>query len=843
MNWIGGTLSRSRNANAKGSLLLKQKNHFAKARVKLQNEQRPSLPEIQYFDFGEWKPENQIHGEHPSGLVKGTTSNQRTLDQFENVQRVVRKLRSLRPRKQEKKRKRSLINDTEGHVLPSGIAIPPVSPTIINSRAPSDSPSSRAEPVTRRSLKRRRTSASSTSDELYPLATLDTVEAKRCRLLQETDWVGIERQRRMSKPVKMRFTDAKDRDLIGRRRPLNDSAIDNRWDGRNSKPMKIPLMAPGGEEDGNWGPDGMSIRIGSTNANKGPISDEILDCGHSTELVRRSAHPRYKYEYESAGRASRPQHPTCKVTTPSGLRDGSSEPFHSLFSPEEVQQSGIAQLVEAATIAEDSTPPLLEDELQLPGDYHLPEPEPGFRLVFERTPQPPGQISDPNNGSTPIIRDFAYIERQLPGTVTKQTARPEDRNVHQDEIPGYATVEAAEPSTSPLSVATSRYMQELERQSFNSDAPRLFAPTPADKAAPSRAQPASKKNKAEEKQETTSVQEPKISMQPENAHSMAHLEPPEDENQYEDESWRNFVNLDDIRDSYENQQEPTRAQTPHVTTASAPPYEEKVPNQSPRPPSARKTPSPPLDDELIWQAFIFSSPNPKNQWILEDASPNPPPAKHTTSHKLSPTQPSMVAEASTSPWKQNPHLTGSMLSDSPSSPGSSSRQVQPSTSSPRDPDSTQPPRNPPYFSPSQSPPHPSLLTTTPPSTHQPSPNPPPQNPSNPSSLLAHASSSTDSPARTPSRLPNPAPQREKVIFKTPSRYVGSREPAAVHLGKAVGKSKGKGKGKGNQTRSLAEAVERAEQVVSSKGRRKSQARRDDDDGDVTDRDEIVDDWV
>ena len=282
MNWTGGSLSRSRNANTNVSVSIKQKNHFAKARVRLQNRRQPP-PEIQYFDFGEWKPESGVHGDRRSDPVgrKERASSQRTLDQFENVQGVVRKLKSLRPRNEARQgEERSPINDTEGHVLPSGIPIPPVSPILINSYSPSSTSIIQDESTLKRTSKRLRASTPSTSDEPDPLALLDSVESKRRKLLEENDWVGVERQRRMSKPIKMKFTDAKDRDLIGRRRPLNSGAVQNRWNVQGPRQMNLPLTAFYSEKspilprhfaDEYWSRGDIAIRIGSKDITTGPI--------------------------------------------------------------------------------------------------------------------------------------------------------------------------------------------------------------------------------------------------------------------------------------------------------------------------------------------------------------------------------------------------------------------------------------------------------------------------------------------------------------------------------------------------------------------------------------------
>ncbi len=885
MNWTGGALSRSRRANPKVSLSVKQKNHFAKARVKLQNGQRTSPPEIQYFDFGEWKPECGVHNDPLSNSVKKGNPSQRTLDQYENVQGVVRKLKSLRPRKEGNKRKRSIINDTEGHVLPSGIAIPPISPTIVTSRPPSSSSPTQAESSERNRL---RISTSSRSDELDSPASLDSVEAKRRKLLQESDWVGVERQKRIPKPVKMKFTDAKDRDLIGRRRPLNDCNVENRWTLQGSRPMKIPQWASDSEKprglhrglvDEYYSAGGISIRIGSAATNEGPISEEMLDCDLSPGAVQHSGPP------------ANPQHRRCKATAPSAFMKKSSEPFRSRFRPEKVEQSGIAQLVEAATIVNDDNLSLSEDKLQLPEDYHFPEPEPGYRLIFERTPQPYGQISEFNNGSSPFLRDFALPKGHLPRATAEQPASPEDRSALEEQISEHAPVGDADRNTSPLSIATSRYMQELENQSFGPGGPRLFAKTMANEAATARVQPFDGTDKTEGNRGIVGDRQPKNPAQPDEIQDKENIQQVGDE----DEIWRNFINLDDVNEFRSSQEQPTSKNKHCATVVSSVPEREQVLHQASANSNAPEAPPPSRDDdELVWRNFIFSDSSPHNdEWVIEEpASSESPPDDQISTYNPARTQTSMIAEVATSPVKQNPHLMDEvMLDDSTPVRDDASRYAHAPTSSAWSPDTTENESNmPQYISsyyPSDSPNRPSDPATASPSAHgttqsHPSSNQPlpkTRNPriSNPSSLLVEAShsptgatpyninnnnnsnpnpSSSDELSWTPSRLPAPPPKKEKIVFKKPSRYVGERAneaPEPVHLGRNVSKGKGgkekrsrNGNGNGKKT-SLAEAVERAKRRAAGKGRREG---RDEGGGreegereteEETDRDEIVDD--
>lgn len=855
MNWTGGALSRSRNAKSKVSLSVKQRNHFAKARVKLQNAQRPSPPAIQYFDFGEWKPESGgVHNDRHSNPVKQAIPSQRTLEQFENVQGVVKKLKSLRPRHQENKRKRSVIDDTEGHVLPSGIPIPPLSPTIISSRPPSRSSPILAKPTAKRTSKRLRTADPSASEELFPLAALDNVEAKRLKLLEMSDWVGIERQRRMSKPVKMSFTDAKDRELIGRRRPLNS---EKRGTVQPPRPMKIPLMTSYSEKrrgvhrglaDEYGSSDRVSIRIGSTGTTKGPDPDEILDRYQSPGLAH----------YDNAGEILKSQQQRRGVAHLSAISGESPEPFQSLFSPEEVkspesfqnlfsqeevEQSGIAQLVEAATIVEDENLPIAEDGLHLPESYHFPEPEPGFRLVFKQTPQPRGQNSGLSVGSSPIVRDFAFNGGQTPGAVIEQPARLEDRNVLKKQISELGPVEDGNPNTSPLSVATSRYIQELELQSFGSGGRKGFAKNTTNEAAIASVRPSVHGYKADRMRETSGDREIGISVKPNEVQAKENVQPAEDE----DEIWRKFFNLDSSHDFQTIPDQHTSTHVPQAPTIIASLHDKQV-LSSPKPTTQKAPPPSPDEDELIWRNFIFSDSDAiDHEWVIEEeekeASSASPHDTQTSNSARPP--PSMVAEVATSPLKQNPHLLDeSLLDDSVVAlEDDTSRYANVSTSTKSSPSiqtefiSRQPQQNQPY--PPHAPTQPSPIPTTSPSTHDnqsttstnlPLPSKPNHPlPSNPSSLQAEASSSSnpttnysiqylsppinnpssDELAWTPSRLPGPP---QKIVFRKPARYVGERaDPEPVHLGwkTSVEEKKRKGKGKGKGKTGLAEAVERA----------------------------------
>ncbi|CAF9918199.1 hypothetical protein IMSHALPRED_004235 [Imshaugia aleurites] len=911
MNWTGGALSRSRNASGEVSLSAKQKNHFAKARVKLGQGQRPSLPEIQFFDFGEWKPESGAQDDQRTDRVRQTGSSQRTLDQFENVQGVVKKLKSLRPRNEGDKRKRSPINDTEGYVLPSGIPVPPISPIAISSRSRSSLSPIEAESTTKRKIKRLRTTASSTSDELYPLAALDGVEAKRRKLLEQSDWVGIERQKRNSKPVKIDFTDARDRDLIGRRRPLNGSAVQNRWNVQGSRCLnRLPMASSSEKSHRNlaeeyWSADRLSIRIGETAVNVGPLSDDLLlERDHTPGPMKCSSLSIQPFGYRNAKSIPNTQHRRHEATHPSDFREESPGPFRSLFSHEEVEESGLAQLVKAANVADDENSSLAEDELKSLEDYHYPEPRPGFRLVFEKTPQPRGQASEPSESISPIVRDFAFPEGQLPGATIEPPARLEDPNVLREQISKYPGIEDALSGTSPLSVASSRYIQELEKQSkdvasvalasakssafpkplstpnfpwsatrpgpsprstedtFVSGGQRRFAENKAKTDATARAQSAVNENEAEEKRGTITDQEAKNLLQADEVQGKDTIQPTEDE----DEIWRNFVNIDESNDFQSIQEQPTGTPIPHTTTENPSMLKTQIANPASPESEPQKIPQPPPDDdELVWQRFIFSDSDPNDhEWIIEEPKrPDSPPANSTSAYNPARTQPSMVAEVATSPIKQNPHLLDEMLDASTPILDDASCYANASTSSPSivsdSPDRYSNQATTAFPAPCNSHPYPRALPLPPRNPQLPNPSsssassfplptrsiPPPS----PTGTTHKFSSESDELSWTPSRLPGPPTkekEKEKVVFKKPSRYVGERAsddaPEPLHLGRNVDR---RGMKEKTKKRSLGEAVQRAKDKMAGKVRERGSGRRDEGYGDEetgdTDRDDIVDD--
>ena len=209
MNWTGGGLSRSR--NAKKSLSSKQQQHFALKRAALQAHRSPQPIS---FDF-DYCQSVAVTAHIPSvgSLSKQRSLQQQTiLDDFENTRPLAKKLQNLNNHHGSKKRKRSPLEPTSSHTKPGAPTDKGNSPIVISSRPPSVSTSLLS-----------RTSKASQAQEHLDTSPDElnktSIETKRRRLLQTPDWVGL--GLRASEPVHMKFADPKDRDLIGRRRPVS----------------------------------------------------------------------------------------------------------------------------------------------------------------------------------------------------------------------------------------------------------------------------------------------------------------------------------------------------------------------------------------------------------------------------------------------------------------------------------------------------------------------------------------------------------------------------------------------------------------------------------------------
>lgn len=178
MNWTGGSLTKSRNAQS--SVTATQKKHFAKVRKRLYHGLQPPLD----LDFSTFEPHARITKRAPD---------QPTLlhvEQPNSDGEETQKLLQDAPNKDNRTPSKSRCSDH--HSCDDGSPLLPGSAT------------------GSRHLDKK---GMAISDE-------DEFEAKKKELFAMRDWCGLESTR----PVRMTFEDPADRDMIGRRRRVDQSA-------------------------------------------------------------------------------------------------------------------------------------------------------------------------------------------------------------------------------------------------------------------------------------------------------------------------------------------------------------------------------------------------------------------------------------------------------------------------------------------------------------------------------------------------------------------------------------------------------------------------------------------
>ena len=264
MNWNGGTLPRA-SKNAKASISTAQKRHFAKVRGKLRNG-LPSSPGLEFSMFEDAKRAgvrsyNEIGRHRAVSCVRNNQKDgesQTALDEFGNVATTIRHSGLVKSLHRKSRGNCSSIVDVERYSVQEGRSSTrsPI-PTLLSPRPSSASASKPLPAGTRES-----------SREASHISAAETLEAKRKYLLGTRDWVGLT----TTKPVHMKFAGVKDRDLIGKRRSLEERDYLGR-NGGDEKRVKtaysqnkgsIPLHVLIRDDS----PTEISIRVGSLKSRK-----------------------------------------------------------------------------------------------------------------------------------------------------------------------------------------------------------------------------------------------------------------------------------------------------------------------------------------------------------------------------------------------------------------------------------------------------------------------------------------------------------------------------------------------------------------------------------------------
>ena len=260
MNWTGGSLSRSRKQNANLSVV--QKRHFARARERLLHG-RPSPQHIDIPIFNDAETEDAIL----YGITKSVPNHHRerqgsqmTLDQFENIRPVVKQLQSLRPHCSLETTPPTPSSQPQSYTCCRG--------DYQTNPLPTKKPRYQGPAYFRKANEQ--LANSMTRSPITTPPAVDELEAKRRELLATFDWVGLERM----KPVRMKFVNAEDRDLIGKRRFVKGiQAANNAYVQQHRTPLlnacdKLNIMRTASHSS--TSPGKISVRIGSSRRDLSP---------------------------------------------------------------------------------------------------------------------------------------------------------------------------------------------------------------------------------------------------------------------------------------------------------------------------------------------------------------------------------------------------------------------------------------------------------------------------------------------------------------------------------------------------------------------------------------------
>lgn len=775
MNWTGGTLGRSRNART--SLSIIQKKHFAKARGKLQIG-RPSPPSVQFFELARLPHDSKGRDR----LKSASGCSQTKLGQCVDPGPSSTGLESFDWSKQPQKLKKMLI---EEHSDDESARDPSIN---INSSGSSvftlQVQAAMHQPVPN-----------------HPTSPATQLEAKRCQLLSMSDWVGISHL----KPAKVDFANFEDRDQIGKRRHLSQMDDKSRPHQAHSKRLKRttyfePPPFDGQESDISLSQADISVRIGSAvdrslthESEGGPqlshdhasvMSDEMLldeKLSDQAQSLSRSV----KSDISSrASTVAFSQYRHRRVLTSSAFIDNSTSPALETETLDNVDQGGPANLRRQAVCQSDGY--LVDGALHV--GFHTPQAPSQFRLAFDRTPRP---LLESPEASTkiPLIRDFRFE----PLTTGTASLRPKPIAESRSAIHAVQTAPSSTASNeithlSPFSKATSKDLTELQTQVNGHTQPVTPGRCETDKFSI---------------QERQLIPNGSNNLQGQVGNALRQVTPQE----VRLEADRNLQTVQDkevARDAFVERDvdERLNLQQPKPSRSLVPMLEARVTEALPKDRASTveyqdiERPTIAEDEEKIWRSFVFETDEESNEWDLGHQPENSPQDQSGRN------PPSMKAEVATSPNRQNPYLEeNSPFSPSSGPPGISSfagaspssslrcshvevpltqsrRQRSFSSTSPLLPRlSPSSPNQPSLLAEASSSSHnlsPSSISAQPSSTpHRSSNFPPPQYPS----------SDTDELAWSPARFSRPS-----VFSKKPGRHLGGRSahpPEPIIIGRKL----------------------------------------------------------
>lgn len=273
MNWTGGRLQR--HSKQGSSALNRQKQHFAKVRTALQNgslqHYPPFKPSFLRDDDGVLGGHLPPFGDRSTRHVGHPKSRQKALEEYDSVAPVAKRLSSLG----------SLSHHWGSRLQQEKVTSPRHG---VHADSPNSAQSSTSRDVQNRKkhfkrtktsprevLSRTRSNRSLSKDQL---SSEPLLEAKKRKLLEHDDWVGLA----LSRPVHMQFVSTTEKERIGKRRKI-ESSMRERLGGEarrvltpiegNNRNVRGPFMSGTLPHK-----DDISIRIGT----------DALVSRHSTQL-------------------------------------------------------------------------------------------------------------------------------------------------------------------------------------------------------------------------------------------------------------------------------------------------------------------------------------------------------------------------------------------------------------------------------------------------------------------------------------------------------------------------------------------------------------------------------
>ena len=639
MNWVGGSLNRSR-SNQNDAGVAAQKKHFAKVRAGYGPAKfsPPSMaPLLSNWMKGSSTPTSASRGRPVRQVGR---KDQKRLEDFKTTRPLVQRLDSLQPRRQPVKRKLEVTCDENNgsQRLPKQTAQGTgSSPIAISSKASSVPSSSAMRSESPREIHQ-------APKKTETVEAVDHIEAYRRRLLGRPDWMGLNR----TSPTKYNFTAAEEREMIGKRRRVIERAhqtpcSSQRHRMRNTSYFNSRSPFPRPSHDQLSQAD-ISVRIGSAvdkstrNGANGNVSSVLERFDEISDNILDSA-DQYPNPFVMGRLANQKVTPRSNLGHGGSMRDVASASTPSVSSPSYSDERLDVEEGESPSPEEEGQGAAPDEGFQ----FAQADARHETRMAYDPAPEFPGSVATEVQTwlPGPIIRDFGSItDNQVMLEAAPRTATEASGFCSESSVEKYALV-----NVSPFG--------NQSNMSGNSSSSPLIKRA-------ERACQASSLPMAERSEEGGTI----IPMEDLS-------EGPSNTTNEEETLWKTFVNLpsDDVIGAEPRDQivsTPTEGPGVKVGAKSS-----LLETTEPVATTTRKKVEQAIEDEeSIWRRFVFGNDEADDDdWDLEE--PNAEEGNEvpeSSSSGQSRTQPSTIGEIATSPLRQNPHLLDESPLKSASSP-------------------------------------------------------------------------------------------------------------------------------------------------------------------------------